>query len=70
MCREIYAFTNENSWLMKFLKIVKKMKKCVSMREIYFQTIDENKQLLDEKDVCMQTVLSYFKCSFDERGEI
>ena len=35
----MYAFTNENSWFLKFLKIVKKMKKCVAMKEIYFQTV-------------------------------
>ena len=51
------AFTYENSWLMKFLKSVKKMKKCVAMKEMYIfkQLIDENKQLIDERDVCLQT---------------
>ena len=39
VCHEMYAFTNENSWFMKFLKIVKKMKKCLVMKEIYFQTV-------------------------------
>ena len=39
VCHEMYAFTNKNSWFMKFLKIVKKMKKCVVMKEIYFQTV-------------------------------
>ena len=36
----MYAFTNENSWLMKFFKSVKKIKKCGAMKEMYFQTID------------------------------
>ena len=40
VCHEMYAFTNEISWLMKFLKIVKRMKKCIAMKEIYFQTVD------------------------------
>ena len=35
----MYAFTMEISWLMKFFKIVKKMKKYVAMKEIYFQTV-------------------------------
>ena len=32
------------------------MKKCVAIKRFIFkQLIDENKQLIDEKDVCMQT---------------
>ena len=40
VCHELYAFTNDSSWLMKFFKIVKKMKKCVAMKENCFQTFD------------------------------
>ena len=39
VCHEMYAFTNENSWFMKFKKKCEKDEKMVAMKEIYFQTV-------------------------------
>ena len=54
----MYAFANENSWLMKFWKLLwKRCKNTLQWKKFMFkQSVDEvYKLLIDEKDVCMQT---------------